>query len=250
METIQIPDDDDAIPVPGPIVAIAGDDMVRPVWINERGGVTFELGAGPSRRFAKWAPASAPDLDLAGEVARLRWAGAYARVPRVLAEGADSDGRWLVTAGLPGGSAVARRWREDPLLAVRASGVGLRRLHDTLPVDDCPFDWSVESRLARSEKWAASPDPALGDAPTVDRLVVCHGDPCVPNTLLLDDGTWSGHVDLDALGTADRWADLAIGTMSLGWNYGDGWEGEYFDAYGIDPDPGRIAYYRALWNAT
>lgn len=94
------------------------------------------------------------------------------------------------------------------------------------------------------------PDPALGDAPPNDRLVVCHGDPCVPNTLLLDDGTWSGHVDLDALGTADRWADLAVGTMSLGWNYGDGWEDEYFDAYGIDPDPGRIAYYRALWNAT
>jgi kanamycin kinase len=168
----------------------------------------------------------------------------------VLESGTDVSGDWLITAGLPGDSAVADKWRDDPLLAVRAIGTGLRRLHDVLPVDECPFDWSVSSRQARSSKWAESPSLALTDPPAIDRLVVCHGDPCAPNTLLLDDGVWSGHVDFDALGVADRWADLAVCTMSLGWNYGDGWEGEFFEAYGVDPDPRRIDYYRALWNAT
>nr|BFF16323.1 hypothetical protein GCM10025699_76260 [Microbacterium flavescens] len=71
----------------------------------------------------------------------------------------------------------------------------------------------------------------------------------MPNTLVHDDGTWAGHVDLDALGVADRWADLAVATMSLEWNYGPGYERTYLDAYGIAADPVRLAYYRALWNA-
>jgi kanamycin kinase len=81
-------------------------------------------------------------------------------------------------------------------------------------------------------------------------LVVCHGDACSPNTLIGDDGQWSAHVDLGALGTGDRWADLAVAAMSTEWNYGPGWEGALLKAYGISADPARLAYYRELWNAT
>ena len=88
---------------------------------------------------------------------------------------------------------------------------------------------------------------ALQGVPDIDRLVVCHGDACAPNTLVADDGRWSGHVDLGALGVADRWADLAIATWSTQWNYGDGWEDALLDAYGIAPDPERTDYYRRLW---
>ncbi len=84
--------------------------------------------------------------------------------------------------------------------------------------------------------------------PPIDRLVVCHGDTCAPNTLIGDDGRCAGHVDLGALGVADRWADLAIATWSTRWNYGDGWEPALLAAYGIDPDPERTAYYRLLWD--
>jgi len=42
--------------------------------------------------------------------------------------------------------------------------------------------------------------------------------------------------------------DLAVASMSLDWNFGEGHQHELFDAYGIDPDAGRIAYYRALWH--
>ncbi|HEY1642329.1 MAG TPA: phosphotransferase, partial [Streptosporangiaceae bacterium] len=83
--------------------------------------------------------------------------------------------------------------------------------------------------------------------PPADRLVVCHGDACAPNTMLSDDGRWSAHADLSDLGVADRWADLAVATWSTTWNYGPGWERPLLDAYGIDPDPGRTGYYRLLW---
>jgi aminoglycoside phosphotransferase len=84
----------------------------------------------------------------------------------------------------------------------------------------------------------------LADIPPVDRLVVCHGDSCAPNTLLTDDGRWSGHVDLGELGVADRWADLAVATWSTEWNYGPGWDKLLLQAYGVPPDrtgPGTTA---------
>ena len=46
----------------------------------------------------------------------------------------------------------------------------------------------------------------------------------------------------------DRWADLAIASLSLDSNFGEGHQTELFDAYGIDPDEERIGYYRSLWH--
>jgi kanamycin kinase len=250
-------------PVPAPIARIVGQRSVCPVWRNEADGVTFEIGADPDRVFAKWQPYS-PLIDLAQEAERLAWASTYLRVPTVLECGADDDGQWLVTAAVPGRSAVDPRWLADPARAVAAIGHGLRALRDSLPVADCPYDWSVEQRLARLERLGLSepttwdePHRQLGpnramdllrDPPPIDRLVVCHGDACSPNTLLNDDGVWSGHVDLGHLGLADPWADLAIATWSTEWNYGPGWDGRLLEAYGIAPDQQRSAYYRLLWD--
>jgi kanamycin kinase len=204
------------------------------------------LGVGAGRLFAKWAPAGS-GLDIGAEAARLRWAVDFTPVPRVVDHGLDAagGGEWLVTEGLPGDSAVSPRWRADPETAVRALGAGLRALHDRLPVDDCPFSWSVERRRARARA-EGDPEVDLSAPPPIDRLVVCHGDACAPNTLLDDDGPWSAHVDMGALGVADRWADLAVGAWNMGMNYGPGWDDTYFDAYGIAPDPERIAFYRRL----
>jgi kanamycin kinase len=256
----QRPSDD--VAVPPPVAALAGQDRLRPVWRNELGGLTFEITGAEGRRFVKWAPAGS-GLDLAPEVPRLRWAAAFTAVPRVLETGADDSGAWLVTAALPGESAVSARWCAEPRTAAAAIGRGLRALHDRLPVADCPFSWALEQRRARVS--AGRLDPAgwhpshaglsprdalarLADQPAIDRLVVCHGDACAPNTLLHDDGTWAGHVDLGALGVADRWADLAVATWSLDWNYGPGWHHVLLEAYGVQPDPLRTAYYRLLWD--
>lgn len=67
----------------------------------------------------------------------------------------------------------------------------------------------------------------------------------------LDDrGRGVAHVDLAALGVANRWADIAVASMSTEWNYGPGYEELLIEAYGVAPDPERLAYYRDLWNAT
>lgn len=232
--------------IPAAVREFAHGDPATAVWENELGGLTFRIGGRDPWAFVKWAPAGS-GLRLGAEAERLAWAGAYTPVPRVMARGSDPSGTWLATVPLTGESAVSPRWLARPLEAARAVGAGLRAMHDALPVRECPFSWSIAGRAAR-----LSPQQLAGlpDAPPIDRLVVCHGDPCAPNTLIADDGTWSAHVDLDALGVADRWADLAIATWSTVWNYGPGFENAVLEAYGIEPDPERTAFYRALWDLT
>lgn len=213
------------VPVPAVVARIAAGRRAEPVWVNELGGVTFRVDAEYVKTYP---PQHAARLE--AEAARLRWARRFATVPEVLSTGPG----WLHTAALPGRTAVDPRWVHDPVTAARAIGTGLRQLHDALPVAQCPF-----GRVS----WAPL------DAPPADRLVVCHGDACAPNTLMTDDGAFSGHVDLGDLGVADRWVDLAIATMSLDWNYPAGdFSAELLDAYGVTVDTERVAFYRRAWD--
>ncbi|WP_194396739.1 aminoglycoside 3'-phosphotransferase [Microbacterium atlanticum] len=234
------------VDAPVRVRALARGAGLAPVWLNELGGVTFRTDDG---RFIKHGPRNA-ETSFAGEAERLRWAGAHTAVPQVLEVGGDDTHEWLVTAALRGSSAVDPRWVEDPATAVRAIGEGLRALHEALPVRGCPFDWGVPARIANAAARGIRLPDRLREPPPIDRLVVCHGDACCPNTLIGDDGRWSGHVDLGALGAADRWADIAVASMSTAWNYGEGWEDALIEAYGIAPDRERLTYYRELWNAT
>ncbi|HEU5408731.1 MAG TPA: aminoglycoside 3'-phosphotransferase [Nitrospira sp.] len=190
----------------------------------------------------KWNPCTT-GLDLELERLKLEWAIRWHPVPKVLDWGADDEAQWLVTAALPGEGAVMEPWRMRPLDAVRATARGLRMLHDTLPVADCPFDWSVEARRSR----CIHGERLL--VPSIDRLVVCHGDACSPNTIIAPDGSPAGHIDFGSLGVADRWADLAVASGSLEYNFGPGWEDEFFKVYGIERDEERISFYRLLWDS-
>lgn len=206
------------------------------IWTNGRGGTTFEIG----NHFVKWNPHST-GLCLEKERARLEWAIRYHTVPKVVEWGSNDEGQWLVTRALAGESAVSKTWLARPREAARAIGRGFRILHERLPVADCPFDWSIQTRTGgrvSPEEWRVPPTD----------LVVCHGDPCAPNTIIGPDGNPTGHVDLGCLGVADRWADLGVASVNLELNYGPGLEAEFFKAYEIKPDPERIAYYRFLWD--
>ena len=218
------------------------------VWRNGVGGLTFAVASGgpgsPTDFYAKWNPFGSEE-SLVDEAERLRWMAGRHPVPTVVDLVVDGGEEVLLTRALPGESAVSARWRGEPQVALRALGTGLRQLHD-VAVDDCPFEWGVDSR----NRLAGGNAQDLGDAPDIDRLVFCQGDPCAPNTLLSRDEAFLAHVDLGRLGVADRWADLSVMSMSLAWNYRNYDEAIFWRAYGIQPDPQRIGYYRELWNAT
>lgn len=267
MELAHVPTD--PVPVPPPLRTVLGADEALPVWRNQMGNLTFAVGSPDPTAYVKWVPAGSP-FDLTAEADRMRWAAAWTPVPEVLDLGGDDTGSWLVTRALPGETAVSARWTADPERATAAIGAGLRAFHDALPVDGCPFVVDGVARLASARTgvdvpiepdrfppelttWrAADLRAVLRDPPTTrpDDVVVGHGDACAPNTIVGDDGRCVGHVDLEALGVTDRWADLAVASWSLAWNYEGDRVPAFFDAYGIEPDPDRIRFHRVLWALT
>ena len=220
--------------VPPIVQTLAAGDEPQLVWRNELNGLTFRMGD----RFLKWNPRST-GIDLDRERVRLEWIAARHPAPRVAAHGSDGDAQWLLTEALPGDSAVGDRWRARRPEAIRAIATGLRAIH-AISIDDVPDAWTAEV-------WVGRQPDALGPRPPIDAPVLVHGDACAPNTLISDEGVWTGNVDFGDLAVGDRWADLAIASLSLDWNFGEGHQPEFFDAYGVTPDEDRIRYYRSLW---
>lgn len=250
---------------PDPIaVDLAAGKPLELAWYNEIGGVTWRIGGGES--YVKVGPPH-EEFQPAAESERLEWLAARGiAVPRVLDLG-ECDGRtWMHTVGLPGTNAI--ECQDDPVATVAALGRGLRRFHDALPVEECPFTFSVESRVRRRGL------TDFDDVPPLD-LVVCHGDACNPNFLVewvtspstpsprsSARGTQdpreervegalevTGYVDLGLCGVADRWADLVMAVGSLAWNF-PGVDGRVLlDAYGVEQAPEKFAFYDALWRA-
>ena len=221
-------------PVPPIVLELAGQRPVDLVWRNELGGLTFRI----DDRYLKWNPRRT-GLDLERERVRLEWLSDRHPAPRVLGSGADDEAQWLLTAAVPGETAVGDTWRARRPEAIRAIATGLRAIH-AIPIDDFPAHWT-------SDVWVGRTPDSLGPRPPLDDVVLVHGDACAPNTLISLAGAWTGNVDFGDLAVGDRWADLAVASLSLDWNFGEGHQDELFDAYGIAADHERIRYYRALW---
>ncbi len=220
-------------------------------------------------RFAKVAGAGcgARYPTLRGEAERMIWAAPYIPVPVVIALEEVGDTTILLTEALPGRDATGQRWRGDLPALVQALGRGLRRFHEAVGEEWCPFRFDLARALAHVEDRVRTedvegngfhrehahltPEAALAEleslAPADEELVVCHGDFCPPN-MLLEDWRVTGFVDLGELGAADRWWDIAVGAWSVGWNFGEEFEPLFYESYGIAPDPGRIRFFRLLYD--
>jgi kanamycin kinase len=221
-------------PIPAIVFELAGNRQPHLVWRNDLGGLTFQLGD----RYVKWNPRQ-NGIDLEHERVRLDWISQRHPAPRVVAFGGNARAQWLVTLALPGESAVGDRWRRRRGDAIRAIATGLRAMH-AISVESFPAAWTPQV-------WVGKRPRSLGPAPPIDQPVLVHGDACAPNTLISPGGVWAGHVDLGDLAVGDRWADLAIASLSLDWNFGEGHQHELYAAYGTEPDERRIRYYRELW---
>ncbi len=218
-------------------------------------------------RFAKVATGRPRYPTLRHESERMIWAAPYLPVPVVVALEELGGTTVLLTEALPGRDATDPNFRSDLPALVRALGQGLRAFHEAVGEEWCPFRFDLARALAHVEERVLTDDidptgfheqhahltPAAAlaelesSAPPDEDLVVCHGDFCAPNVVLQD---WrvTGFVDLGELGAADRWWDVAVGAWSVGWNFGEGLEALFYDSYGIAPDPGRIRFFRLLYD--
>jgi kanamycin kinase len=239
------------------------------VWESGPGALTWRLTGPDGRvRYLKTRPAEAL-VTLAAEAARLRWAlAAGLPVPLVLAACTAGPADWLLTEALPGQAAVSPELLTDPAQLATLLGAGLREFHRA-PAAGCPFRFEPGAAVAQAERrlraglvppadlhpehaglttQAALAELSRLRPPGAD-LVVCHGDYCLPNVMIIA-GRVTGYLDLGQLAVADRWYDLAVGTWSVTWNLGPGWEDAFLAGYGIDRDDQAIAFYRLIYDLT
>ncbi|EIW0202136.1 TPA: APH(3'') family aminoglycoside O-phosphotransferase [Klebsiella pneumoniae] len=253
-------------------------DLGKAGWYAEKTlrQAEFVFRRGDGHAFAKIAPASRRG-ELAGERDRLIWLkGRGVACPEVINWQEEQEGACLVITAIPGVPA-ADLSGADLLKAWPSMGQQLGAVH-SLSVDQCPFERRLSRMFGRAvdvvSRNAVNPDflpdedkstPQLDLLARVERelpvrldqertdMVVCHGDPCMPN-FMVDPKTLqcTGLIDLGRLGTADRYADLALMIANAEENWAAPDEAErafavLFNVLGIEaPDRERLAFYLRL----
>jgi aminoglycoside phosphotransferase len=169
----------------------------------------FEITSGDARWFLKIGG------RLARECAGLRWLDGRLPVPQVVAfDQAGAVDALLMTA-VPGTNLAARAKSLAPDRIVEMLASALRAFH-SVNATDCPFEAYVPG----------------------ESLV--HGDACLPNIIVADDGS-HGYIDLGDMGVGDVEVDLSAAVWSLQYNLGPGFGLRFLRAYGRADATGRDA---------
>ena len=260
--------------LPPPLAADLGKHSRTEITTGESGSsVTLFERPGGSALFLKarvfgTAPAGRPLFD---EAERLSWMHAVGLpVPAVLQYHEWKGREYLLLTAVPGADASIPRPHERHGAIVAALAAGLRTLHAT-NISACPFDQSrrvrvaaaeahVRAGLVREDDFDASRQgrtavdlysELVGRSPASEDRVFTHGDYCLPNVLLMEDGAGafkvSGFVDCANAGIADRYQDLALCARSVADNLGPEWVQPLFAHYGLERvDEDKLAYYQLL----
>lgn len=233
--------------LPGRLFDLFGEHAV---WSGDHEGMSGETLRVTSHTGAFFVKRGAAAV---AEHERLLWLKRWASVPDIVA----FEGDTLVLADA-GWRTLERRTRGD---AGTVMGTVLRALHD-VPVPECPFDERLDVKLARAaervrdglvdtadfddDHTELAPElihrRLLTERPATEDLVVTHGDFTPANVLASPSGE-AVLLDVGALGTADRYVDLAVALRELP----ESAAADFLTAYGLtEPDQRKLDYYRLL----
>ena len=188
------------VAIPERVRLLARGAALSCLWANELGGLTFLATAADGEDFVIKVGSTQPG-DFHARRGRAPPLGAgvdpgpdgdrpgRGRRPRVARHRCGPSRR--CGRAKCSGPAVARRSRDR---GARSGGTARDARLAAGP--GCPWEWSVTNRIAGAAERAITVPDHLREAPPPDRLVVCHGDACCPNTLMGDGGRWVAHVDL------------------------------------------------------
>ena len=260
--------------LPPPLAADLGKHTRTEITTGESGSnvIRFErAGNSPvylkSRAFGAQ-PSGRPLFD---EAERLGWMHAVGLpVPAVLQYHEWKGREYLLLTAVAGSDGSVDRPKDQHAAIVAALAAGLRTLHAT-NISACPFDQSRRVRVAAAEARVRAGlvqeddfdsvragrsasqlfAELVASPPTSEDRTFTHGDYCLPNVILAEDGAGgfrvSGFVDCSNAGIADRYQDLALCARSIAFNFGPESVATLFARYGIErPDENKLAYYQLL----
>jgi aminoglycoside 3'-phosphotransferase II len=205
--------------------------------------------------------------EMAGEVRaeaeRTAWLHAQdICVPRIFRTFDRDDFAAVLMSDLGGTSGEEAAVRRIPAIA-RA----FRQLH-ALPVEQCPFDETLDVRLGRARRSVEAGGIEAGDfyarnahrtpaqlyarlaqerPPGPEDLVIIHGDAWLSNVIIGRDGKIC-FLDCGRSGRGDRYVDLAVLFDSFAELFGEEAARAFLREYGIsEPDEKKLGFFRDLY---
>lgn len=209
------------------------------------------------------------------ELTMLRWLDGRLPVPKLLAEALVPGTQYILMSRIPGHMACDTHWLDRPGPLFERLEEAFHRLW-AVDITDCPLLCSPEIELVQARERVVrglvevdavepetfgpggfrDPEALLGwleDHVPAFEPVFSHGDFCLPNLFLTEDGI-GGFLDLASAGIGDRWRDLALCHRSLRHNtdghYGPVKPGlkpdRLFERLGLRPDEEKLRWYRLL----
>ena len=262
------------LPLPPPLAADLGKHSRSEVGTGESGDIVLRFDRpNGTTVFLKSRPTGpTPGVHpLFDEAERMGWMHAVGLpVPAVLQYHEWKGHEYLLLTAVPGTAASATRPDDERGAVVAALAAGMRMLHAT-NISACPFDQSSRTRIAAAEARVRAGSVREDDfdasrlgksakdlyaelvatGPPSEERRFTHGDYCLPNVLLVEDGTGgfqvSGFVDCGNAGVADPYQDLALCARSVEDNFGAEWVPTLFAKYGLDRvDDAKLGYYQLL----
>lgn len=255
-----------AVTVPPEIGAkLAGYDWSR-ILVGESGAMVFRLRCEGRPGFYLKSGAYGVADAIRREYARIQWLQGRIAAPDVAAFAEQGDEAFLLLSECRGETAyraMAEHKTRRSEIAF-ALGAHLARLH-ALPVEDCPFDSRLATRLtlARQRVERGDVDEDDFDAARAGwsaqmvwqriaelgraglESVVTHGDYSLDN-IIIDGDRVSGLIDFDRLGIADPYQDIAIALNCLE-EFGTPAQEQFLRGYGLDAvDTRRLELHLCL----
>lgn len=210
------------------------------------------------------------------EYTMMNWLDGRLPVPKCLYYTVADGVNYLLMSKIGGKMACDDAYLNNPEWLIRALAQGLKRMWQ-VDASNCPVIRDLQNRLAAAEASllqrasssaeaepqtfgnGAFPSPhALLDFLSCHRpsedLVLSHGDFCLPNVFIDDNGV-TGFIDLAGSGVSDRWQDIALCYRSLKYNlcgiysrkiYSDFNPDFLFEALEMEPDWEKLNFYILL----
>ncbi len=207
----------------------------------------------------------------------LRWLQGRLPAPELLGWEEQGEHSFLLMSRVPGEMACTQPYIQEPEILIRLLAEGLKRLW-AVDIQDCPVDQRLDRKLLdaryRVEHGLVDTDNVQPDTfgpggfrdpeellrwleehRPEEELVLSHGDHCLPN-VFFDRGQFSGYIDLDRCGVADKWCDLALCWRSLRDNFGGVFGGKVrpdfdpdtlFRELALEPNEEKLRYYILLY---
>ncbi|WP_074351544.1 APH(3') family aminoglycoside O-phosphotransferase [Proteiniborus sp. DW1] len=203
--------------------------------------------------------------ELEKEYKIIDWLRDKLPVPKALYFNSYNGLDYLLMTEVDGEMLCSDNLLSKPEETVKLLADGIKML-SSIPIDDCPFDnsleiklkdalYNIENNFVDMSDWEENnnfrtPEELLNylknNKPKAHTPVFTHGDYCLPN-IFGKDNKISGFIDLGRAGIADIYQDIALCVRSLQHNFGtDEYTELLFKHLDMEADWERINYYILL----